>query len=209
MSTNPEISNLSESPIAIPQARRPKMPSQVPVLLLILAVSVGALWGMRSYGMRSGFKFTEVPVDFKEDDSAKARSYERIMADLARVQNPLDVTLTEFGKSPFMRERPQALITPEAGPIEPNMSDADRHRAECVDALKRMKLRGIIGNVARIDDLTVRKGDQIDMFTVTGVDGRTVTFEAYGEVFTLTLDTPKPNSQKKAPTRMGNAPAGR
>jgi len=205
-----DISNLNDAPmITAPGARKPKMPSQVPVLLLILSVSIGALWGMRSYGMRSGFKFTEVPVDFKEDDSAKARSYERIMADLARVQNPLDVTLTEFGKSPFMRERPQALVTPDAGPIEPGLSDADRRRAEAVDALKRMKLRGIIGNVARIDDLTVRTGDQIDIFTVTGVSGRTVTFEAYGETFTLSLEEPKPNTQKKSPTRMGTGPVTR
>lgn len=199
----------AEVPLNVPMARKPKMPSQVPLLMLILCVSAGALYGMRRYGMQSGFTFNEVPVDFKSDESVKARTYERIMADLNRIQKPLDVTLTEFGKSPFMRERQQASVTPDAGPIQPGMSEADRHRAEAVDALKRMKLRGIIGSVARIDDLTVKAGDTIDMFTVTSVSGRTVSFEAYGETFTLTLEEPKAGGPKKAPTRMGNAPAGR
>jgi hypothetical protein len=200
--TNP----VGEVPLNVPMARKPKMPSQVPLLMLILCVSAGALYGMRRYGMQEGYTFNEVKVDFKSDESVKARTYERIMADLNRIQKPLDVTLTEFGKSPFMRERQQASVTPDTGPIQPGMSDADRHRAEAVDALKRMRLRGIIGNVARIDDLTVKAGDVIDIFTVKSVSGRTVTFEAYGEPFSLTLEEPKAGGPKKSPTRMGNAP---
>jgi len=209
VSTNMDVPNpAAEVPLNIPMARKPKMPSQVPLLLLILCVSAGALYGMRRYGMQSGFTFNEVKVDFKSDESMKARTYERIMADLNRIQKPLDVTLTEFGKSPFMRERQQAHVTPDAGPVEVGMNETDRLRAEAVDTLKRMKLRGIIGSVARIDDLTVKAGDIIDMFTVTAVSGRTVTFEAHGETFTLTLEEPKAGP-KKSSTRMGTSPVTR
>jgi hypothetical protein len=190
-------------PLNIPQARKAKMPSQVPLLLVILCISGGALYSMRQYGMKSGFKFQEVNVSIEEADSEKARTYERIMADLQRVQHPLDVTLTEFGNSPFMRSQGEVTYTPEVPPMTPEMTDAERRRIEAVDTLKRMKLRGIIGHVARIDDETVRVGDTVaGIFLVTGIDGRTVTFEAHGEVFTLTLEAAKPGP-KKSPTRLG------
>jgi hypothetical protein len=200
---DPALAPMGGEQLPIPQARRPKMPSQVPLLLVILAISGGALYSMRQYGMKSGFKFQEVKVDIKEEDSEKARTYERIMADLARVQNPLDVTLTEFGNSPFMRAQGEVTYTPEVGMPTAEMTIEERRRIEAVDTLKRMKLRGIIGNVARIDDMSVRVGDRVgDIFTVTSIEGRTVTFEAHGEVFTLTLEAKKP-MQKQSPTRVG------
>ncbi len=183
---------------------RKHIPTQLPLLILVLGVSAGALYGMRQYGMRSGFNFDAKTVDYKEQDSAKARTYERIMAELDRVKQPLDVTLTEFGKSPFMRDTVEAKITPDVKPLEPGMSDVERHRAEAVDALKRLKLNSIIGTIARIDDLTVQVGDPVgDLFVVKAIDGRSVTFEAYGEDFTLTMEAPKAGSPKKSPTRMG------
>jgi hypothetical protein len=192
-----------DAPLNVPQARKAKMPSQVPLLLVILCISGGALYSMRQYGMKSGFKFQDVNVDIQEEDSEKARTYERIMADLDRVQNPLDVTLTEFGNSPFMRAQGEVTYTPEVGPRTPEMTDVERRRIEAVDTLKRLKLRGIIGHVARIDDETVRVGDTVaGLFVVKSIDGRTVTFEAHGEVFTLTLEAAKAGP-KKSPTRVG------
>lgn len=205
---DPALAPMGGETLAPVPARRPKMPSQVPLLLVILAISAGALYSMRQYGMKSGFKFEEVKVDIKEGDSEKARTYERIMADLARVQNPLDVTLTEFGNSPFMRAQGEVTYTPEVGMPTAEMTMEERRRIEAVDALKRMKIRGIIGHVARIDDMSVRVGDRVgDLFTVTAIDGRTVTFEAYGEVFTLTMEAATP-MQKRSPTRVGEHGGG-
>ena len=48
---------------------------------------------MRRYGMKSGIQFDKVDVEFKDTDTEKAKTYERIMADLATVQKPLDVAL--------------------------------------------------------------------------------------------------------------------
>jgi hypothetical protein len=200
---NDSNSSIPEAPLNVPGPQGRRMPTQGLLLLLILSVSAASLYGMRRYGMKAGFSFETVAVDYKEQDSEKARTYERIMADLSRIQNPLDVTLTEFGKSPFMRDSGESRITPDSGPIQPGLTDIERRRAEAVDRLKRLKLRGIIGNIARIDEATIRVGDTVDtMFLVTAIDGRTVTFEAYGETFTLTLENTKP-TQKKAATRMG------
>jgi hypothetical protein len=205
---DPALAPMGGETIVAPTSRRPKMPSQVPLLLVILTISAGALYSMRQYGIKSGFKFAEVKVDIQEADHEKARTYERIMADLARVQNPLDVTLTEFGNSPFMRSQAAVTYTPEVGLPTPDMTMEERRRIEAVDALKRMKVRGIIGNVARIDDMSVRVGDRVgDLFTVTAIEGRTVTFEAYGEVFTLTMEAPAP-MQKRSPTRVGDHNGG-
>ena len=64
-------------------------------------------------------------------------TYERIMADLSRVEHPLDVALSEFGRSPFMRERTMPKISPEAPEPKVEMSDAEKNRLAAVEALKR------------------------------------------------------------------------
>lgn len=212
MSTNEVSLDGSPAPrggdlaLNVPKPRK-RIPSQLPLLVMVLAVSGGALHAMRQYGMRSGLTFDAVTVDYKEQDSsAKAKTYERIMDDLARIQKPLDVTLTEFGRSPFMRETVTARVTPEVKPIEPGMSDAERHRAEAADAIKRLKVGSIIGTIARIDDITVKAGDPVgELFTVKSIDGRSVTLIAYDEEFTLTMEAPAPNAPKKGAARMGNS----
>jgi hypothetical protein len=182
--------------------QRTRFPTQMIILLLIVGVSVGALYGMRRYGMRSGVIFDTVEVKAPEDKSQEAQTYERIMADLASVQRPLDVALVDFGKSPFMRED-KGQVRPNVPTDVPAQTDAERHRQEAVSALKAMHLVGIIGNVARIDDLTVRAGDKVgDLFTVKSIDGRAVTFEAYGEEFRLEMDIKKGGPGKSAATRM-------
>jgi hypothetical protein len=187
--------------MGIPRPRR-RMPGQMIVLVLVVGVSAGALYGMRRYGMQSGFNFIPVQTDISTADTQKAQTYERIMADLASVQRPLDVALGDFGKSPFMHEAP-TNITPKVENFPPAQSDAERHRQEAYTALKTMHLNGIIGNIARIDDMTVKAGDKIgDIFEVKSVEGRTVTFEAYGEEFKLEMEVKKPQSPKGSPTKM-------
>jgi hypothetical protein len=186
---------------AAPRARR-RYPTQVLVLLLILGTSAGALYGMRRYGMKSGIQFDKVEVEFKDTDTEKAKTYERIMADLASVQKPLDVALGEFGRSPFMHDN-SPTITPK---IEINLnpqSEDERRKQEAVAALKAMHLNGIIGNIARIDDMTVKAGDTVaDIFTVKSIEGRTVTFEAWGEEYTLSMEVKKAGGTGKGPSKM-------
>jgi hypothetical protein len=190
-----------EAPALRPRRR---FPTQVLVLLLIVGVSAAALYAMRRYGMRSGFKFDAVDVDYK-DDSEKARTYERIMADLASVQKPLDVALGDFGKSPFMREN-STKITPDIPQLPIAQSDDERHKQEASAAVKALHLNGIIGSIARIDEQNVKVGDTIaTILTVKAIDGRSVTFEAYGDEYTLTMEVGKPQGAKGA-ARMRPSP---
>ena len=185
---------------AAPRPRR-RFPTQLLVMMLIVSVSAAALYGMRRYGMKSGIQFDKVDVDFNNTDTEKARTYERIMADLASVQKPLDVALGDFGRSPFMHDN-SPTITPGVQTITPGQTEEERHRQEAYNALKAMHLQGIIGNIARIDEATVKAGDTVaDIFTVKSIDGRTVTFEAYGEEFTLSMEVKRPQGTK-APTKM-------
>ena len=177
---------------------RRRFPTQVLVLLLIVGVSGAALFAMRRYGMQSGFKLDEVAVDFKDADTKKAETYERIMADLASVQKPLDVALGDFGKSPFMRENATS-ISPNIPQFPIAQSDEERHRQEASAAIKALHLNGIIGTIARIDDQTVKVGDTVaNILTVKAIDGRAVIFESYGEEYTLTMEVGKAPAAKGA-----------
>ena len=184
-----------EAPALRPRRR---FPTQVLVLLLIVGVSAAALSAMRRYGLQAGFKFDAVDVDYK-DDSAKARPYERIMADLASVQKPLDVALGDFGKSPFMREN-STKITPDIPQLPIAQSDDERHKQEASAAVKALHLNGIIGTIARIDEQNVKVGDTIaSILTVKAIDGRSVTFEAYGDEYTLSMEVGKAQGAKGGP----------
>jgi hypothetical protein len=177
---------------------RRRFPTQLLVLALIVGVSAAALFAMRRYGMRAGFKFDAVDVDYK-DDTEKARTYERIMADLASVQKPLDVALGDFGKSPFMREN-STTVKPDIPTLPIAQSDDDRHKQEASAAVKALHLNGIIGTIARIDEQNVKVGDTVSsILIVKAIDGRSVTFEAYGDEYTMTMEVGKPQGAKGGP----------
>jgi hypothetical protein len=190
----------------IPPRQRSRFPTQAVILVLILAVGGAALYGMRRYGMQSGVQFDMGKTQDVKDTSEDARTYERIMADLAAIQKPLDVALTDFGKSPFMRDS-GPNVTPNVSTMEPAPTDAERRKQEAFTALKAMHLNGIIGNIARIDELTVKAGDKIganDLFTIKSVEGRTVTFvTADGDEFQLSMEVKKNQPGKNAPPPAG------
>lgn len=213
MSTNEEpISELAGEPGRvgmgedfIPPRQRRRYPTQLIILVLIVGVSAGALAGMRKMGMKSGVVFDTPSVDFNQSDTQKAQTYERIMDDLASVQKPLDVALGDFGNSPFMRDK-SAKVTPDDQSVLPATNEAEQRKQEAVGKLKAMHLQGIIGNIARIDDETVRPGDTVsDIFTVKSIEGRKVTFEAWGQEYTLEMEI-NPVHGGKGPTKM--RPAG-
>jgi len=184
----------------IPPRQRSRFPTQAVILLLIVAVGGAALYAMRRYGMQAGIKFDMDKTQEVKDNSEDARTYERIMADLATIQKPLDVALGDFGKSPFMRDNGPA-ITPKADTLVPAPTDAERRKQEAYSALKAMHLNGIIGNIARIDEVTVKAGDKIgpsDLFTIKSVEGRTVTFVTVdGDEFQITMEVKKSNQPGK------------
>jgi hypothetical protein len=192
----------------VPPRQRGRFPTQAVILILIVAVGGAALYGMRRWGMQSGVVFDMGKTKDIKDTSEDARTYERIMADLAAIQKPLDVALTDFGKSPFMRDS-GPNVTPNVSTTEPAPTDAERRKQEAFTALKAMHLNGIIGNIARIDEVTVKAGDKIgpnDLFTIKSVEGRTVTFMTVdGDEFQLTMEVKK-NQPGKGPAGPASNP---
>ncbi|CAG0997426.1 hypothetical protein PHYC_02653 [Phycisphaerales bacterium] len=200
------------------RGRRGKTSTQVVILLLVVGVSAVSLWWMRREGTKVGVNFQELKVDYSEPDAEKARTYARIMTDLARIQTPLDVALGEFGKSPFMLDSGKAVVSENgvsvpAGPDPQEVAAreaaerAEARRQELLTALENLRLQSLMGGrvpLARIDDRTVRVGDEVGgVFTVTAIEGRTVTLAADGQTFTLTIDEQRTTTPKRAPVKMG------
>jgi hypothetical protein len=196
-------------------AARPKVPQQTIVLLVVLTVSAGAITAMRMVGTRAGIAMGGEAVEYTPPEPDAARNYERIMGDLARIRDPLDVALGEFGKSPFMLQ--QTAVTPD--PVAaPQMSAEQRAQAEAAarqearrrqlaDELATLKVQSVMGGkvaLARIGGEVYRQGDVVaGLFTVAGIHDRSVVLEADGQQFTLTLDVPQ--AGKTPPARMGGA----
>jgi len=194
-----------------------RIPTQTFILMLVLGVSAAALFSMRQLGLRSGVQFEEVKLDGTGPDAEKAKSYERIMADLQRIQTPLDVALGEFGKSPFMLTTSKTQVTAHGEPVI-ELSPEERaaliakeaaanRLAEIQDMATRLEVNGILAGrvpIARINNQAYRIGDVVqELFTVTAIDGRSVTLLADGETFVLTMDTTPDRTPKRSPARIG------
>jgi hypothetical protein len=213
---NPFMTPGSTAEVGGSRPRR-KVPTQTLILMLVLGVSAAALMSMRQLGLRSGVKFEEVKLDGSEADAEKAKTYDRIMADLARLQTPLDVALGDFGKSPFMLDTHKTQVTAEGETIEELTPEqraaliakeaAEQRRAQIQDAATQLQVNGILAGrvpIARINEHAYRIGDTVqDLFTVTAIDGRSVTLEADGESFVLTMDSNQDARPKRSPTRIG------
>lgn len=200
---------------------RSKLPQQTIVMAIVLAVSAVSIFGMRTLGMKAGIAFGDQAIDYTPPDSEKARTYERIMTDLARVQTPLDVALGEFGKSPFMLQQQvpktpgvaEALAgpTPEQKAAEEAKRRAEERRLYLEDSLSKIRLQGVMNGphpLARIDGETRRLGDQIgDDFVIKRIEDRTVILTADGRDFSLTLEAV--NQGPKAPPMKMGKPSGK
>lgn len=198
--------------------RRPKrrIPSQTIILGLVVAVSAISLLWMRREGLRTGVTITTTTVDYKgEQDLEKAKTYDRIMTDLARAQKPLDVALADFGQSPFMLAQAKPVIEQNGEPVVPINADeqaalaarerAAARKAELAMTLQGMTINGILAGkhpLVRIDGRLLRVGDNINDFKVVGIEGMTISLEADGDTYTLTLDPNQSGAPKHAPLKM-------
>lgn len=196
--------------------RSKRLPTQTILLALVLAVSASALLAMRQYGMRSGMTFEPLLVDYKPEDAEKARTYERIMADLARVQQPLDVALGEFKASPFMFQSAAPVVV--NGEVTMPVDDGSRAAAEArlkaeekraltMSKLASLRLQSVFDGrkpIARINDEVVSVGDRVGKgeFLVTEIKGRSVTLSFENETFVLEM-AEKERKPQFAPARIG------
>jgi hypothetical protein len=175
------------------------IPSQLVILALVLGISTATLFAMRAYGMRTGLTFEALASEnFQSDSATQAAEYERIMADLTRMNKPLEVALNDYGHSPFMaRFVANSTDVAVATSINPSESAQDREarersgrKATLMSEVSRLEVHSVLGGrvpLARIGEKTVGLGDKLGSFTVAEIEGRGVTLEAEGFRFNLTM----------------------
>lgn len=201
-----------EMPVAEVSPRRGRTSAQAILVVLLMGVSGAAIFGMRHLGARAGMDMTVAEVGFKagdEKDSAeRAKSYERIMADLQRMQRPLDVAMGDFQKSPFMLDMPEDTSTANVEDEEVKRAEQARREAlarkeQTMRTLGGLQLQSVLGGskpLARVSGETVHVGDKVGgTFLVKEIRGREreVVLDHDGEDFVLSMNLPMggPNSQ--------------
>jgi len=205
------------TPVSLVPKPKRRLPAQALTFVTVLGISVLALWGMRQFGMKAGMTFAASAPELPANDDAKARSYERIMADLARIQRPLDVAVGEFRKSPFMLDTETTKISTSGLPASIGPSDEERRarareqrRAELQMRAESLRLQSVMDGrtpLARINGTTIRVGSIIDEeFTVESIKGRQVILIADAMAFTLTMDSENREQPKRSPVKIGNTP---
>lgn len=190
------------------------IPQQVFVFLIVFAVSAATIFSMRQYGMRAGIAAAdEVDLDYQQADAEKARTYERIMSDLRRVERPLDVALQNLRESPFMPEGADTTVMVDgqqfSGPSAEELAAQARAQAEetrkqlVQSALTEIKINMVLGDMARINNEYYRVGDQVgEFFTIVKIEGRSVTIQADGVNYVLLMDE-KVDAPGKGPSKFG------
>jgi len=199
--------------IALPRGRR-KNHTQSLIVLALVAISGGMLYGMRTYGMRSGITFKEVKIDFTADAStAKAANYQRIMTDLERAGKPVQIPGERLRKNPFMLGAAPAPTDPGVDQNELAAKQREelarvqreRHAADVATALSTLQLHSVMAGrvpVARVNDQTVKVGDKLaEFFTVLSIAGRELELESEGQTYVLSMDDTQGPRKKGEPPR--------
>lgn len=188
----------SAEPMAFAGPRK-GITGQTIVLLILVGCSAAALMGMRVVAQRSGMDLRPVELpkeltDAAEPSTGQSKDFERVMSDLQRMQQSIDVQLGELGTRPFGPRRTVAI-----GPVGPqeDMNDlaareAAAKRRRLDDAFAKLHLQSVLGgsvSVARINSKAYRVGDTIDgVFEIVAISGRRVELRAEDVEFTLDMD---------------------
>jgi hypothetical protein len=200
---------------------KPRIPMQVVFVGALLLAAAGALMAMRKYGMAMT-ALGDIKIDYDYTKGSGAGDHHRILQDLEESNVAQQVPAEEVQKNPFSMVESKLALAPAAdttpSSTEPGLSPEERlarqqeekrrqeeqaRQQEILSKLASLQIHGIMTGdspVARIGDETVRVGDTVaGMFTVAAIEGRSVTLEADGKTYSLSLDdrgrAPKPPSR--------------
>ncbi len=212
-------SERANEPAAFTPTRRRHIPLHLVVCAGVLVLGCAALLGMRRIGMKAGMTFETDAAFLPVDTATSSKDSQRlasVMADLEHSQSPDAFSHERPEKNPFSL----AAVAPKQ--IEPQRDAAKelaerqaeerRRREEQLEStLGAMRLNGIVGGrgtyIASIGEKTYRVGDVIDeLFTVTEIDGRSVTVAADDQLYQLTIGQQTAKPVGKASARPGAKP---
>lgn len=203
---NPDSANAglpgdSPLPLAAPKKHRQTQPIVLAVLLL---ASVGSIVAMRKLAGKAIVEGNNTQaVDYTHTiDPARSAEYDRIMTDLARLEKPMQLDVDLAAAAAFGEKKQSAVVA--TGEVESEGSKASRESARLKNELttkaSALVVQSVMGGkhpVARISGETYGVGDSVnETFTVRSIEGRNVTLEAKGYLFTLGMETAQ---QKRVP----------
>lgn len=200
-------------------SRRRRIPLHIAVAAGVVAVGCVTLLGMRRIGMQAGMTFdtdsSMIPVGGPA--SADAGRLAAVMSEIESTQSAQASTRSRPEKNPFSL----APLNPtkrtdegrdEAREMAERLAQEKLLRSQRIEsALEGLHLNGIVGGkgerLASIGSKTYRIGDVIDdMFTITQIDGRTVTVAVDDQLYELTVGQRAARQVRKSPAR-GTRPA--
>lgn len=211
--------NVDGSPAPKP-ARR--MSSSYIIAAVMVVLSAGALFGMRSYGKKAGLRLEKFEADYKptKSESATAAQTQKVLAELEAHGTPIQISADAIPRNPFLMSAVIPVVTTPDGPNKGDL--AARRRAEeaaareqrnrelaFADTLKGLEVSAVIMGqrpVARVSGKLYRVGDTIaKIFTVVEITERGVKLGFEGKQYDLVIkkslnaDGTKPEEDPAAP----------
>lgn len=181
-----------------------RLSSSYLIAAVMVALSAGALFGMRTYGKKAGLKLEKFEADYKpaKSETATAAQTQKVLAELEAHGTPLQISADAIPRNPFLMS---AVVPVIATPDGPSKSDlAAKRRAEeaaareqrdreaaFADTLKGLEVSAVIMGqrpVARVSGKLYRIGDTVaKIFTVLEINERGVKLGFEGREFELVI----------------------
>jgi hypothetical protein len=191
-----------DAPINMPAKKY--RPTQPVVLAMLLIVTVGSIAAMRAFAGKAIIESgTATQVDYTHTiDPARTAEYDRIMNDLARLERPMQLDVDLAAAAAFGEAKRSQVVATASGESNGDRQSREsaRTKSELTSKASALVVQSVMGGrrpVARISGETYGVGDKVnDTFTVKAIDGRSVTLEAKGYLFTLSMEVVQ---QKRVP----------
>jgi hypothetical protein len=204
---SPDVDSPAALPVdtPLPQTMAKKYrPTQPIVLGILLVASVGSIVAMRRLAGKAIIESESTQqVDYTHTiDPARSAEYDRIMTDLARLEKPMQLDVDLAAAAAFGEKKQTQLVATGGGEKEGDTLTRERTRQknDLTSKASALVVQSVMGGrhpVARISGETYGVGDRVnDTFVIKEIEGRSVTLEAKGYLFTLAMETVQ---QKRMP----------
>lgn len=180
------------------EAPKRRVPMQAAVLVVLVVVAAGALYAMRRLGMGPLSAVAEpVLLDYNLNKKGDGTDHKKLLADLTVSHVDHQVPADQVKKNPFrlpdvLPDRPdEKVVDKPKGPSQAEI-EAEQRRLLIANTLATLKVHSVLSGtvpVARINDENVRVGDTLaKLFTVTAIEGRSVTIMADEVAYIISID---------------------
>jgi hypothetical protein len=183
-------------------AARKGISMQTVLLVLVVAISAGALYAMRHLGMGKSTANAAPTVEYSFDSAKTARDHRPLLAELNATRSKKQVDNDLLKRNPFEMpshlkrvDEQDALANARGAALERQMmmdSKLSEKQEKILAEARQLRVNGVMGGsdpIARINGQVYRVGDTVGQsFVVKEIYGRTVVLEAGNQTFSLEMD---------------------